>query len=225
MTDRELTARYEADNPIDPAVVEVKSAGGNVARHAFTPHGALVDRLRDESYQDIVAETVNNGELDAYVVTYRTYISPLWLEDTFAYQRSGNESTRHQRKKLVCAQFLDRYGHKFPTHENELYNGLSTNNHEWVYFGCFETDYGSARADVMCNCGTHDLACEVGKTSAEKFLNEGLSQLDSLVVCPYQSHDELEEGGDEYSIYIFQKPDVDLDWDSSIEGQGDAGRA
>ena len=74
MTGRELTARYEADNPIDPAVVEVKSADGDVARHAFTPHGTLVDRLRDESYQDIVAQTVNNSDLDAYVVIYRTYI-------------------------------------------------------------------------------------------------------------------------------------------------------
>ncbi len=63
MTDRELTAQYGADNPIDPTIVEIESADGDVAQNAFTPHGAVEDRFRDEAYQDIVAEAIDDDEL------------------------------------------------------------------------------------------------------------------------------------------------------------------
>jgi len=70
---------------------------------------------------------------------------------------------------------------------------------------------------VTCDCENHLLAAEAGRTSAEKYRIRGLSKVDALLVCPYQEHNTLGDGGDEYSMYVFQKPDADIDWPSVVD--------
>jgi len=212
MNDRDLTAKYEEDDPVETSLISIEQAGSEIVEQAFNPHGGMGADLRDSQFQKIVKGSIDNGDLEAYKAVYQTYIPTLWVNDTFARQRTGNETFGHQSRKIACAQFLDHCGHEIHRYENELYDGSSDLNREWIYIRCFENQYGSKRADVTCDCDSHTLACEAGRTSAEKFSSHGESKPDTLVVCPYSSNEDRMEGGEKYRIYIFQKPDADLDW-------------
>lgn len=147
---------------------------------------------------------IEANEWAVFRVAYQTYIPSLWLRDQFI-QPNKNESGTHRRLKLVAAEFLRYCGHNLPTIENPDRTGVSPNNRGYVFTGeCFEQHYGAGIADVCCPDSQCNVYAEVGSMAAEK-IHRAATSVDTLVRLPYGASEDLNCGGSEYSIYLFQR--------------------
>lgn len=164
--------------------------------------------------------------------TVSVYIDQEWVDcHEHARYKSGNESQRHIKYKLIAAKYLEQRGHSLDRISDD---DESTAGRGWKY-DCFEERVGDLNTDVVCSCRQDTTAVEVGYVSAEQVLSgfgycrlgrsrtaEELientvrvhkSDVDTVITIPYfQSSDD----SGEVTVYRFEKTDKMPDADPTI---------
>lgn len=156
-----------------------------VASSALESH----DRHTSDPRREVLQHLVDDGDLRVIHSTFEVTVNAGWLQDHHGVLRSRDDSTAHDRLKIVLAAFLDKKGHGMDRVENLRFGSDSAPRNydvpEYVYSGAnFEQRIAGQRPDVACpDCRTYG---EGGKVSPTRVLRAVRQQsVDELVVAPY----------------------------------------